>query len=298
MKKFLCALTFVLMSFNAAAWGPVGHRTVALIAEQQLTPQARDQVRQLLGSQSLADVANWADGVRRSGKYTKTVWYHFEKIPDSTSYLDNLQSMPDWQKQKGGVVTAILRANDILRDTRASASEQADALKFLVHFTGDIHQPLHTGRPNDSGGNKLEVNWFGTSMPLHKVWDSGMMYSGHSDFLDPRGNAATDSEKYVKYLSASPFKGSTDFDVEAWLNESMSIREPAYDPIYKTDQSKYQRLHLPEVDQRLQAAGYRLGALLNSIFARQPMPPVGQELKKNIENILKERLEDAIDLRP
>ncbi len=289
MIKRIFILLTMLPSF-AYSWGPLGHRVVGLIAESRISPRTEQAVRALLGNESLSDVANWADSLKSTGQYRKAVWYHFEKIPDNYLYLQNLKALPDWQKQKGGVVTAILEANKVLRDTRAPFEEKRDALKFLVHFVGDIHQPLHTGRPEDNGGVKVKVIWFGEESNLHRLWDSSMIYSGHR----PKSDI-----EYLEYLERTfqNHQVRTEMDVEAWLNESLALREAAYDKIYETNQTLYQKLHLPEVDRRIYESGLRLADMLNQIFVNAPMPSWEAELRVRIEEIIG-KIEGVITFKP
>ena len=88
---FLCCLH---LTCSVQAWGPIAHRAVALIAQVDLAPNARDQVTKILGSSTMADVANWADQVRGEGvQYRQAGWYHFEKIEDGVNYIDHLKAM-------------------------------------------------------------------------------------------------------------------------------------------------------------------------------------------------------------
>jgi len=304
--KLFLALVGVCCS-QAMAWGGVGHRTTGVLAQAHLLPHTAAEVAKLLGDESLADVANWADRVRDNGNsYRQTVWYHFEKVADGLTYLENLEVLPDWQKKKGGTIGAILMASKILRDPQATVGERAEALKFLVHFVGDVHQPLHTGRPHDNGGSKVQVNWFGTKMSLHRVWDSAMIMTGHPDlvkFVENENELASElkssSEAYAEFLRErhghTPVDGT--MNVEGWFNESLALRAGAYDPIYNTDQALYQSLNLPEIDSRIYLAGVRLAGLLNSIFSGQPVPQSQIFLWEDIEYIVGD-LNDVISFKP
>ena len=275
-----------LAPLSASGWGALGHRTVGAVADSKLSPEARARTDKLLDGQTLADVASWADSIRDEGIWAGSIWYHIEKIPDGASYLDNLRSLPPALQQKGGVVAAILVADATLRNPEASSAEQADALKYLVHCTGDIHQPLHTGRPVDKGGLDIPVTWFGTPMSLHKVWDSGLLETGHPEWaglaIDKAGAAF--AADLIQRFSEQP--ANAERDVEGWLNESLALRAAAYDPIYNTDQEKYQALHLGEIDRQIYLAGIRLARMLNAIAAREPVPARETELWNQIEGIL------------
>jgi len=297
IKKIFFA--FLFLPLQCLAWGPIGHCTVGLIAEANLTPQAKNAISKILGGQSLGDVANWADSLKSTGDYRQAIWYHFEKIPDNVKYLDNLNAQSAKQKTKGGVVAAILVANDTLRKTTATAREQTDALKFLVHFVGDIHQPLHTGRPEDNGGVKVDTVWFGMPMSLHKIWDSGMIGSGHGDIFTDSQPLNQVTQVYANYL-VQKFSGTsvnTAMDVETWLNESLALRAAAYDKLYESDPVQYQKMHLPEIDLRIYSAGLRLAHMINDIYANSPVPKTEMNLWQDIENILGD-LYSVIRLNP
>jgi hypothetical protein len=299
-KNIIVSLAILMAPNSALAWGPVGHFTVGLLAQERLTPAAERAVRDLLGNQNLGEVANWADEVRGQGQYRPSTWYHFEKIPHNTKYLDNIKQMPEWQKKKGGVVAALLYGRELLRDPRTPKATKIDILKFIVHFTGDIHQPLHTGLPEDKGGVTMPVDWFGRPSNLHRIWDSSMMMTGHSNFLDYNQPLPVSGAKYVRFLKGAFTPGSVDtkLDIEGWLNESLALRPPLYDPIYMTDQPKYQALHLKTLDSRIFAAGLRLAALLNDTFAGKTLPTPQEKLWLDIENASSEKMEKLINFAP
>lgn len=299
MNKKIVSLGVLLFSLQTWAWGPIGHRTVGLIADSTLNPTAKAQVQKLLGKESLADVANWADSLKSGGDYRQAVWYHFEKMPDHLSFVPHVKALPQWQQRKGGMITAILVAIDNLKNPKIPSKEKTDSLKFLVHFMGDLHQPFHSGRPDDNGGVKINVTWFGQPMSLHKIWDSGMMYTGHADFLNLRQPLPEASQAYYSFLAKQYARQpvSTEFNLEQWLNESISLRAAAYDPIYSSNQNLYQQLHMSEIDQRIYEAGIRLGYLLNSIYAGAPLPAVTEKFSLDISKVVGDLLQ-LISLRP
>lgn len=283
----------------AAAWGPLGHRTVAIIAETNLTPAAREFVAQRLGNVSMADVASWADSVTRDPRFPGSIWYHFEKIPDGRGYLDNLRAMPEAQRRKGGVVAAILVADRTLRDAHASEAAQRDALKFLIHLVGDVHQPLHTGRPADKGGVSIKLVWFDEPMSLHRVWDSGLILAGHRDLFPPGASQRAASLAYAEFLRKKFSRKPIDagMDVVGWLNESLGIRPYAYEPGYLRDQERYQARHIAQVDGRIYAAGLRLARMLNDVAAGAPVPDRETELWAQLQAILGDPCE-VVRLQP
>ena len=279
---------WLVLALPAGAWGTLGHRTIAAIAETNLTPDAREFVAHRLGNVSMADIASWADSMTRDPRFPGSIWYHFEKIPDGRGYLDNLRTMPEAQRRKGGVVAAILVAERTLRDDRASAAAQRNALKFLIHFVGDVHQPLHTGRPEDKGGVAIKLVWFGEPMSLHRVWDSGLILAGHRDLFPPGASQRAAGKAYAEYLQKKFTRKPIDagMDVVGWLNESLGIRPYAYEPAYLRNQDRYLSRHLAQVDGRIYAAGVRLARLLNDAAAGAPALARETELWEQIQAVL------------
>ena len=163
------ALFAILIPAVCFAWGRDGHRITGFIAAKYLTPQAAAAVKDLLGDESLADVSTWPDEIRRERKHTAP--WHYANIDPSHDRFDLQRDCP----QEGCVVSAIIKFSHILRDKNASRQERVEALKFLVHFVGDVHQPLHVSYARDKGGHDIKVTFFENNTNLHSLWDSGMI---------------------------------------------------------------------------------------------------------------------------
>lgn len=160
-------LVVALGAAEARAWDDDGHRIVARIAEANLTPEARRLVRDLLGDASLSDVATWADEIKSRPEWRWTGPLHYVNVPDDAVAFDVNRDCPP----TGCVVSAIYDYARRLRDAGLAREERAEALRFLVHFVGDVHQPLHVSRASDRGGNDVWVVFFGERERLHWVWD-------------------------------------------------------------------------------------------------------------------------------
>ena len=154
---------------SAARWWDLGHRTVALIAESRLTPHTREAVRDILGGQSLPDASVWADNIRQYRHDADPL--HYVNIPISAATYDSARYCPN----RRCIIAAIADDQRVLADPAASADARAEALRFLIHFMGDLHQPLHVGDNNDRGGNQRVVYLEGDSTNLHAVWDGKML---------------------------------------------------------------------------------------------------------------------------
>jgi hypothetical protein len=257
LRRAAAALALTLfVASNALGWGREGHEVVAIIAERHLTARARERVRQILGPEgSLAAVSTWADEIRPSRP--ETAPWHYIDIPLNASAID-----PARDCLKGDcVTTAITRFVAVLRDNAASADAKNEALKFVVHFVADLHQPLHCADNHNRGGNDVHVTFFGENANLHSVWDTLLI-----ERIDP------DTESYAKRLddaltdsNITAFENGT---VEDWALESHAVAQKvAYGALHAGETLElgagYLQTAAPVVDLQLQKAGIRLASILN-----------------------------------
>lgn len=153
---------------NAAKlWGADGHHIVAGIAQSLLIPGANTRVNTILGGATMASVASWADEVRSQRPWSAPL--HFIDTPDwACTYVPTRDCVKD--ECVAGAIT-----NYTARVVNETGVLQQEALKFLIHFVGDIHQPLHVGFTSDRGGNSLHGTFFSASTNLHSVWDTAII---------------------------------------------------------------------------------------------------------------------------
>ncbi len=259
------ALVFGLLaawgSASAWAWGKLGHRVAGRIAEARLTPNAKKAVRDLLDpGQTLADVSTWADEVRRDRPESAT--WHYVNVPIAESKYH-----PRHEDPKGGVVSKILDFQKIVADTTAPRLQRQEALKYLVHFLQDMHQPVHVGHRADRGGNDLQVQFFDEGSNLHRVWDSGLIEHTKPTEADLTKNLEA---RITPELADQWSQGS----VEDWANESLLAAKGAYlIPETRKEIPKgaklgqpYYEANLPVAELRVEQAGVRLATILNAIF--------------------------------
>lgn len=238
----------------ALAWGPRGHRIVAELAEAQLTPQARAAVQKLLasrGAHHLDDVANWADGLRDTDPalFRRTKRLHFVNFHSRDCVYDPPRDCRDGEC----AVAAIDKYSAILADRTNPPAERAEALAFVVHFVGDIHQPLHADYRHDAGGNDFQVRWRGRGTNLHHVWDSLMLDSTHLS-----------AAQFTDKLATQHAPIATGGTPAQWAGESCRIdRDDGVYPRSRFIDQTYVERELPIAEQRLRQAGARLAAMLN-----------------------------------
>ncbi len=240
-----------IASVEAARWGRVGHRVVARIAAGRLTPATRNQVRYLLGESSLAEVSTWADEIRSSRPETSP--WHYVNIP----VIDSVYR-PERHCRPGCVISATEEQLAILADRSRSRSERAEALKWVVHFVGDLHQPLHAGDRGDRGGNDVTVWFKGRRTNLHSLWDSRLLES-----------YGTSEQEFVTELEREArtrdIAGITAGTVADWALESHDVsRDYVYPelPMWLFVTHRYADNAEPIIREQMLRGGVRLAALL------------------------------------
>ncbi len=259
----------------AQAYGRDGHRIVCDLAYRYLSDDARTEVDRLVAQDpqfsAFRDICSWADEVRGSTHRHTAPWH----------YINQDRNDPQVDAEdcaEGGCITSAIDLHaGIFADRSRSDADRLEALKFLAHWMGDIHQPLHVSIEGDRGGNDISVLWRGERRTnLHRVWDSEIIldYMGEEW---PWASAQERGDIFANELAASiPLAGVdiyTPLDPIGWAQESHDIvrsREFGYywaraedDPIEPGDH--YYETGLEISKQRLQIAGVRLAGLLNQI---------------------------------
>ncbi len=278
MQYSLALLAVLILASPVRAWGADGHRVVAVLAERYLGAASRAEIAKLLlPGQRLADVADWADEHRKRCHATSR--WHYVNIPiTAVRYVPARQCV---EADGGCVVSAIERSRAVLRDPQQTRDDRALALRYLVHFVGDLHQPLHSGDRNDRGGNDLQVRFAGRKTNLHRVWDHALLeWTGRSvaDYADMLARSLRPVEK--KQLARG--------NAAAWAEEAARISRRAYARLPKPGERQrgnapielgddYASAMLPALDEQLLRAGVRLAYVLESAFAR-PEPATEADL--------------------
>ncbi len=256
----IALLAINLTQGSGWSWGRIGHEVSSKLAEERLTPAALAAVRTLLGAGvSLTDASTWADlqqEVPDSGPW------HFVNVPLSEPRYD-----PKFCQNGGCVVSKIEDFKLALLAPGAKKTEKQQALKFLIHFIQDLHQPLHIGDTGSRGGNLIQVRFFSAGSNLHQVWDSRII-ERHSEnkavwLWELHGLA---NPKMVAEWS----KGNP----EDWATESLADAKMAYrtlggDAFLRSGArlgNDYCNFALPIIQRQLAKSGVRVAATLNAIL--------------------------------
>jgi nuclease S1 len=253
LKKIITSVLTVWIALTAQpsfAWGENGHKIIAILADAQLSPAARKEVSRLLAlepGQTLSSISTWADEHRNPA----TAAWHYVNFPRGDCNYDPERDCP------GGkcVVGAIDRQIETLR-TAGDDAKRLTALKYLVHFIGDIHQPLHAGFGDDRGGNRYQLQAFMRGSNLHAVWDSGLIKALQQE-----------NDAIVKGLLIRPMPpAATAFTAAGAAEESCRIVSKAGFYPDRLVTPEYVERYTPVMLFQLALAGSRLAQTLNRIW--------------------------------
>jgi len=312
--RVILALAVLFVPSSLFGWGCDGHRVVAFLARAHLTPAASREVDRLLHASPvnvssdrycpdppadmMAAVATWADEIRTARKNGE---WHYINIPRTITKRTKISAWcPEIWPASGGkqaagcVVGAIEHFTKILEDRHRSDADRAEALRYLIHFVGDIHQPLHAVNDSDEGGNCDPVR-FGRGAPatnLHSLWDSRLLIDEmqKNSYRDAAAFAAGLDARFAPILETLSNRRPN--DPESWVWESGGVArrtaygklKPAIAPVPAGNtpgcaarRSRVGALHIvisesyaaqaeAAIDKQLARAGFRLARLLNSIL--------------------------------
>ncbi len=286
MKKIIYSLLLALYSLNAYSWGNIGHQTIGEIAERNLTPEVHQAVIDILGPEKMAISAVWADDVRDDPDYETFAPYHFISLDDG-NYESSKPNVKD-------SVTILKKVPELLKNKETPRGLKIVALKYLIHIVGDVHQPLHVGKKEDSGGNSCQVFWDKQNLSLHQLWDGKLI---EYDIIKLRtGHSPLRNYNFMNYtndiIKLNPLPNNINLDFYQWIQESLTLRKSAYPSNAPSDFCKRDSSEFPLIDDdykikgalitrdRLYLAGLRLAHLLNDIFKDGTNPGTNISLSK------------------
>ena len=263
MRKILqnSVLLLALLSFNFGySWGTTGHRVIAEIAENHLSGKAKRQLKKIIGDQKLAYWANWPDQIKSdtTGVWKPTERWHYVNVPPQKNIKEFSESLK--AQQGPNIYTQIKVLSDQIKDENTSAQDREIALRFLIHLIGDSVQPLHIGRLEHLGGNRIKLSYFESPTNLHTLWDSEMVdfekysYTEYARVLDVK------SKEEVKTIQLGT--------LEDWLFDSHRAANRIYanskaEANYSYD---YNYKFQPLVERQLLYGGLRLAKVLNDVL--------------------------------
>ena len=257
-QLFFSLVLLAALPLRLWAWGVEGHRAVGSIAEHHLTAKARREIAALLGTQTLTLVSTQPDEMLALAEYKPTAPWHYINTPPGLAhdqYVAAIKAQPE-----ANAYNVLLQKIKEMKDKSKTREQRAEALIFVVHIIGDVHQPLHTGRLEDRGGNSIKLTYRGKETNLHSFWDSGL--------LDYQGLTYTELSAQYSLVPTPLIKAWQAAAPAEWLFESYTLATQLYTEAEQnpTPDFRYYPAHAEIVKRRIQQAGIRLAGVLNEAF--------------------------------
>jgi len=245
---------FCVVSVDAKAFNATAHKVIGHIAADRICTETKQAIKALEPDRSIAEAGLWADEIRDLDYWDALKPWHYMNIPDGVALEDAKRS------RRGDVLLGIEKFGADMADSGLDRLDRTVAYRLYVHFVADIHQPLHVGRREDLGGNKINVRVDGRLTSLHAYWD-GFDLATVDD--DPRD--------YARYLQTLHRESPppTDGVPRDWAAESLQQRTVAYGipgqwvPALSDD---YREKGINIINLRLFQAGVRLARGLDAAF--------------------------------
>lgn len=254
--RILALAALILFSINANAydWGQTGHRTTGAIAEKHLNNKAKKAIADLLDGQSLAFTSTYADEIKSDDAYRSYGPWHYVNFPFDSSYEEHSHS------DQGDIIQGIDKCIEVIKSTFTTKEQKAFHLKLLVHFIGDLHQPMHVGISDDKGGNDFQVRWYNDGTNLHSVWDTRMIESYGMSYSELANNMPHLSKKEREQIASGTHRD--------WMNESRVLIKDIYANTEVGQKLGYRYMYdyFGTVRTQLQKGGIRLAAMLNELL--------------------------------
>ena len=258
IKKLILFAGLFYLPFICFSWGMQGHRIVGQIADSYLTKQARKEIYKILGTESIAMTSNWPDFIKSDSAFAYlSSWHYINFKPglsetDLKNHLANDTATDAYTKINW--LTAQLKIKDLEQEKKLMY------LRLLIHIVGDIHQPLHTGRPDDRGGNSIKITWFNNPYNLHQVWDDRL--------IDLQDMSYTEYVAAINHTTKDQRKQWQSEPLSDWIWQSYQVAENIYAGVKPEDKLGYlyNFKYIAVVNQQLLKGGVHLAGLLNEIF--------------------------------
>jgi len=258
IKKITLLACFFYLPLSGFCWGALGHRIVGQIADSYLTKQARREIYKILGTESIAITSNWPDFIKSDSSYAYLNSWHYINFKPGLSETEIKTYLAS-----DTAVDAYTKINWLVAQLKNKNLEQEKKLMYLrllIHIVGDIHQPMHTGRPDDRGGNGIRLSWFNNPYNLHQVWDDRL--------IDLQQLSYTEYVSAINYSTKEQRKAWQAEPVSEWIWQSYQIAEKIYTDVKPDDKLgyPYNFKNIATLNQQLLKGGIHLAGLLNEIF--------------------------------
>ncbi len=258
-KKILLLGFFFYLPFTTMAWGMLGHRIIGQIADSYLNANTKNAIYKILGTESVAMASNWPDFIKSDTGFAYLSPWHYVNIKAGMT-MEEVNSFLD----KDTAVDAYTKINFLvkqLKNKKLPATSKVFYLRLFIHIVGDIHQPLHIGRLDDLGGNKIKVSWFFAASNLHRVWDEQLINFQQLSY--------TEYTKAINYTTAMQRQKWQKQNLKEWMYQSYQLAENIYADIQPDDKLDYlyNFKFINILNTQLLKGGVHLAGILNEIFS-------------------------------
>ncbi len=257
--KLLLNAILLFATVQIYAWGTTGHRVVAEIAENHLSCKAKRQIKKIIGDQKMAYWANYPDFLKSDPEWKMADSWHYLNFPaglNQEKFEMELTNSSDENLYK----RALILMKDLENHKNHDAEKNRENLYFLIHLIGDAHQPLHVGREEDLGGNRIQVEWFRDQTNLHSLWDTKL--------VDFQNYSYTELAEILDFHDKKFNKNLTQGSLNNWLFDSYQKSEKIYAGVKSGDKLsfRYNYDYVSILEEQLLKGGLRLAKILNEIF--------------------------------
>ncbi|WP_207435680.1 S1/P1 nuclease [Sabulibacter ruber] len=259
LKKLVVICFFVYLPLQSMAWGMLGHRIVGEIADRNISAKTRKNIKKILGNESIAMASNWADFIKSDPSYNYLNNWHYINLKQGLT-----QAEVENHLKQDTTTNAYTRINFLIGELKKKETPQDKKvmyLRLLIHFVGDVHQPMHVGRPEDLGGNRIRLEWFNQPSNLHRLWDEQL--------IEHQELSYTEYATAINFATKDQVKTWQSQLAPQWFFESYQIANQLYKGITKPDEKlsyRYNFDHLQTLNEQLLKGGIRLAGVLTDIF--------------------------------
>lgn len=259
VRKLAIILICIYMPVHSMAWGLLGHRIVGQIADTYLTKKAKKGIEAILGNESVAMSSNWPDFIKSDPAYKYLSNWHYVNFKQGMTQAEVISSL-----EKDTATNAYTKINWLKSELKRKDIPVTDKqmyLRLLIHLVGDIHQPLHVGRPDDLGGNKIRVLWLNDPYNLHQIWDEVL--------IDFQQLSYTEYAAAINFTTKEQRTAWQQLPMSQWFFESYQIAEQIYGDVKGTEEKlgyQYNFKYKATLEAQLLKGGVRLAGILNEIF--------------------------------
>lgn len=259
MKKLVVVFALAYLPFTAVAWGVLGHRIVGEVADLHINAKTRKAVKQILGNETVAMAANWADFVKSDTAYNYLSTWHYVNLPENLSKPEVFNFLDS--QSEANIYNKTTEMIAVLKNAKSTLMQKKMALRVLIHLVGDLHQPMHTARKEDLGGNKIQLTWFGNRTNLHRVWDENLIEFQQLSY--------TEYTKVINHATPQQINRWKKASLKDCVFESYQVCNKIYASGIKNDDKLSFRYNFDWVDtlnDQLLKGGVRLAKILDDIY--------------------------------